>query len=602
MIHPRRHAIVLPVVLLIIGLLALIMAGFIFFVRAETAGIQAFNSGQQARLAAESGLEFVTSILRTNRDNSKAWFDVPDKFRHALVYSPKFDRQSDPVRQTGSRKDYLLNNPSPPEAWRFSVPAERLDGPEGAIRYGLTPETSKLNLNTASDEQITQLLTPLLFELGVQTAPDLIASLLDWRDSDEDPREGGAENEYYNTLSPPYNAKDAHFDTVEELLAVRGFTAAILYGEDINRNGVLDPNENDGEASEPIYDNGDGVLNRGIAPFLTVYSREPDTANDNKPRIPITAGGGAIAALIAKDIKDGELSPESIAFLSGLQGVRVTSPADLYTMSDPPADESGGDQNGGGQGGGGVGDEEDDSVGDGKPGGRSRQTADGPSGVNPQDFRGGGAGNRGQRGGQNGPGLQPTDAGGGRGGNRGGNPTSQPGGGRGGRGGGPSSQPGGGGGRTVQNSPITLEEMPVIMDRFTARQVQPGQLVEGLININTAPARILALLPGMTADKVGALLGARAKADEQTLRTTAWPLTTGALDPATFRQIAPYITAKSYQFHVEVIGYADHVKLSRRLEWVIEMVGPLAQVRYHRDLTTLGFAWPVDSETIVTNQ
>lgn len=42
----RRRAIILASVLVMIGLLALSMAGFLFFVRAETAGIIATSDGQ----------------------------------------------------------------------------------------------------------------------------------------------------------------------------------------------------------------------------------------------------------------------------------------------------------------------------------------------------------------------------------------------------------------------------------------------------------------------------------------------------------------------------------------------------------------------------
>jgi len=31
------------------------------------------------------------------------------------------------------------------------------------------------------------------------------------------------------------------------------------------------------------------------------------------------------------------------------------------------------------------------------------------------------------------------------------------------------------------------------------------------------------------------------------------------------------------------------------------MVGPLAQVKYRRDLTRLGMAWPIDDESILVN-
>ena len=43
----------------------------------------------------------------------------------------------------------------------------------------------------------------------------------------------------------------------EELALVNGATYEVLYGEDANMNGVLDPNEDDGEESAPT-DNSDG--------------------------------------------------------------------------------------------------------------------------------------------------------------------------------------------------------------------------------------------------------------------------------------------------------------------------------------------------------
>ena len=81
---PRR-GIILPVVLVIIGLLTLTMAGFIFFVRAETSGTIAYADAQQARLAAESGLEELVALLRLEPHNVVAWYDTPSRFRHALV-------------------------------------------------------------------------------------------------------------------------------------------------------------------------------------------------------------------------------------------------------------------------------------------------------------------------------------------------------------------------------------------------------------------------------------------------------------------------------------------------------------------------------------
>jgi type II secretory pathway component PulK len=526
---PHKRAVILPVVLILIALLSLTMAGFIFFVRAEAEGITAYTDGQQARLAAESGLEEIIALLREDCHNAAAWFDVPDRFRHALVWAQDYERDSDPVKELGSRRDYLERE-TPTPAWRFSVVAPRYDGPEDTMRFGLTPESAKLDLNHATDTQIEMLLTPLMVGLQIDNPTELIAAILDWRDEDSDMREGGAENEYYNELEPAYNAKNGPFDTVEELLLVKGITAAVLYGEDVNRNGILDENEDDGEDSFPYYDNGDGILDYGIAPFLTVWARDMDVSLDNKQRISLYNNGAAIQAQLALyEAPTGEdeyayedeeaeipLSAETLAFVASIAGnqsiiQQMRSVADLY---------AGGEE--------------------------GRESA---SGGDPND-----------------PNAPPSE----------GTPTE------------------------LQSSPVTLEELPYLMDRLTVRAPQEiGQPIYGLINVNAAPIRVLLTIPGMTEEAAATIVAGRREVDAELLRTPAWLVITETLDVATFKEIAPYITTKSYQFHVEVIGYADHLKVAKRLEWVIEMVGPLAQIKYHRDLTRLGLAWPLDDETVI---
>ena len=129
--------------------------------------------------------------------------------------------------------------------------------------WGITEENAKLNLNDATLEMLEDL-------PGMTT--QLASSIIDWRDTDSDPQAEGAENDYYTLLDDPYPVKNAALETIEELLLVRGFTAMELYGEDANRNGILDPNEDDGDASDPP-DNEDGKLDLGIFPFVTVYSK-----------------------------------------------------------------------------------------------------------------------------------------------------------------------------------------------------------------------------------------------------------------------------------------------------------------------------------------
>ena len=145
--------------------------------------------------------------------------------------------------------------------------------------FGLVDEAAKLNLNTASQAMLEAL---------PEMTPELAAAILDWRDSDAEPREQGAEDETYSRLSPARRAKNGPFETVEELRLVHGATLELLYGEDTNLNGVLDPNEDDGDLSPPLDDR-NGVLRRGLVDYLTVYSAHPNRRSDGSRRLDVTA-------------------------------------------------------------------------------------------------------------------------------------------------------------------------------------------------------------------------------------------------------------------------------------------------------------------------
>lgn len=105
-----------------------------------------------------------------------------------------------------------------------------LDLGEGHISYYIEDEAGKINLNTASRETLAALLEAT-GSTGLER--DTIAdSILDWRDSNHEYHLNGAEDDYYLALPTPYEAKDANFDTVEELLLVKGVTPEIFYGSD----------------------------------------------------------------------------------------------------------------------------------------------------------------------------------------------------------------------------------------------------------------------------------------------------------------------------------------------------------------------------------
>jgi type II secretory pathway component PulK len=147
----RREGLVLIAVLVVVALGAMIAAGVLFRMTAEVAAGAAGSRGQQAFAAAMSGLQQAIVILQTHGDAPETWYDNPDLFRNQLVYDGGTNR------------------------WYFTIYAHNpMD--EESVRYGVTDEAGKINLNTATEQ--------VLLELPNMTS-ELVDCLLDYRDSDD---------------------------------------------------------------------------------------------------------------------------------------------------------------------------------------------------------------------------------------------------------------------------------------------------------------------------------------------------------------------------------------------------------------------------------
>jgi competence ComEA-like helix-hairpin-helix protein len=101
--------------------------------------------------------------------------------------------------------------------------------------------------------------------------PQNAAAIVDYRDRDDMVTPGGAEADDYAVFQPPYLPRNGPFRTTREVLLVFGLSREFFLGEDVNQNGLLDPEENDGVLSYPS-DDGDGVLDPGWAGLVTVNS------------------------------------------------------------------------------------------------------------------------------------------------------------------------------------------------------------------------------------------------------------------------------------------------------------------------------------------
>jgi DNA uptake protein ComE-like DNA-binding protein len=191
--------------------------------------------------------------------------------------------------------------------------------------FGLVDEASKLNLNTATQQ--------MLEALPGMTA-ELAAAIIDWRDADNDVSEGGgAEEQTYLLRTPSYRCKNGRFESVDELRLVLGADLEILSGEDWNRNGVLDPNENDGTATPPA-DNRDGRLDAGIFEYLTVYSRESNTnLLTGTNRVSVTGAGAAQRlAPVLQNAFGANRANQILQPLTGPNGT-FRSPLEFYVRS-----------------------------------------------------------------------------------------------------------------------------------------------------------------------------------------------------------------------------------------------------------------------------
>jgi hypothetical protein len=277
---------------MITAIATMIAASMMFRMRAEVAASSSYVRGDQAWSAAFSGIRQVMAIL-AQPPTEGGNYDNPDLYADQFVCEDAGDQ------------------------WYFTVYAYNEQDPE-TVRYGVTDTAAQINLNTAPRT---------VLEALPNMTPELVDCLLDFRDSNDEPEENGAEQEYYNQLSHPYAIRNGSLSTVEELLLVKGFDGTLVYGEDANFNGLLDPNEDDGEDHHPD-DDGDGILNRGLRSMLTTISYGANIDNENKPRININAKIDSRALRQAV----GRSTAEFIEFCQA-GGKKFTHPSELLNMS-----------------------------------------------------------------------------------------------------------------------------------------------------------------------------------------------------------------------------------------------------------------------------
>lgn len=363
---------------------------------------------------------------------------------------------------------------------------------QGEPTYGIMDEAARINVNTADAAILSKV-------PGMNT--EISASIAALR-------------------------KHQPFHSVNDLLLIEQVDVQHLFGEDMNGNGLLDPNEDDGDESWPP-DNADGRLGRGLTAYLTTWSAAQNVTSEGKKRVNINS---ADAKSIAKSVP-GLTSQEAESIVEHRKKTKFTSIADLLDVElvkkaaeQPKSSTPGG---------------KDKKKSPEPSGGLSATKAKPPTPPKAKEKPVGKseekpAAESKERTATEGTGQKAFDA---------------------------------GKLRKIAGAVTTSDEA----------------VLKGLVNINTASHAVLACLPGVTEPLARAIVRVRAQRKEG-FETVADLLDVAGMSAEEFRQVCPYISVRSDVFRVLSFGVIEKTKVYRCVEAVIDRTVKTARIRYWRDL------------------
>jgi len=200
-----EEGIALFLVLWVLTLLSVIVGEFCFAMRAEVNITRNFKEQTTAYYIAVAGVSRTVGEL------------IRDEVILRKVKQPKSEKEEE-EQEGEEEQDY----------WRINVDIPPVPYGQGQFEVKIGNESGKVNINGANESMLKMMLKG--FDLDEQDKNIIVDSIMDWRDKNNLHRINGAEDDYYRSLSEPYECKDGDFDSIEELLMVRGVTPEIFYG------------------------------------------------------------------------------------------------------------------------------------------------------------------------------------------------------------------------------------------------------------------------------------------------------------------------------------------------------------------------------------
>jgi general secretion pathway protein K len=189
-----RRGVAIVIVLWVVMVLSLLIGGFAFTMHVETQIASYARKELKAEMLARSGIEVAKMQLLLHEQSAA-------------------DAGYDALNQDWATNEELYVN-------------HKLG--EGVFNVKITDEESKMPINTASELQLQRLMT--LLNVDPSDGDIIVDSILDWREPGDLHRLNGAKSDYYLSLLPPYRAKEAPLDRVDELLLIRGVTPELFHG------------------------------------------------------------------------------------------------------------------------------------------------------------------------------------------------------------------------------------------------------------------------------------------------------------------------------------------------------------------------------------
>jgi general secretion pathway protein K len=265
-----RGGSVLIAALWVVVLLSLIVSSFAFDMQVESRITSFYRKRLKADYLAQAGVERARMLLVKSLEPG-----IQDEDNYEDSDAPWY-----PYSRQLSEGDALHGY------------SDTLDS--GRISVDIVPEPARRNINRLVTNKEDWEKTLKIAGVPEEKWDELTDCLNDWIDPDGKQRVYGAETEdyYMHQDNPPYKAKNLPLDTIGELLLVKGFRRAMVYG------GLPE----DAVEGEPPM--------RGMADLLTVFGDDKVNVNAASREVLMTLPG--IDDIIANDIiyertKDEEL-------------------------------------------------------------------------------------------------------------------------------------------------------------------------------------------------------------------------------------------------------------------------------------------------------